>query len=130
MTNCKNCKFKDTSITIEPCVHCEHNPFCFDHEPKNNFELIEHRQTITELAHDISELVEKKNNDYGNSFDNTIREFGNIVYFIRIQDKINRLKMLMLQDKEIEIKSESIEDTLKDVIGYTLLMLNYIKNNE
>ena len=45
-------------------------------------------------AIEIAELVEKKNKDYGNSFEKTISEYGNTAYYLRIDDKLSRLKSL------------------------------------
>ena len=83
--------------------------------------------SIVELATEIAELVEKKDKDYNSAFSKTLKEYGNVVYFIRIDDKLNRLKNLMLNNNSGEI-NESVEDTLKDIIGYTLLMLKEIKS--
>ena len=77
--------------------------------------------TIRDIAINIAELVEKKNHDYNNSFDKTLMEYGPTAYFLRIEDKLSRLKSLVNKEAEVE---ESIEDTLKDIVGYTLLMLN------
>ncbi|MGG7142463.1 nucleotide modification associated domain-containing protein [Clostridium nigeriense] len=77
---------------------------------------------IKNIAIEVAELVEKKNRDYGNSFDRTLQEYGDTAYFLRIEDKLSRLKSLT--KKESEVVEESIEDTLKDIIGYTLLMIN------
>lgn len=71
---------------------------------------------IKDIALEVAELVEKKNRDYGNSFDKTLNEYGDTAYFLRIEDKISRLKSLTKKDAEVD---ESIEDTLKDIIGYT-----------
>ena len=76
---------------------------------------------IKDIALEISDLVEKKNRDYGNSFDRTIEEYGDVAYFLRMEDKLSRLKSLTNKEAEVD---ESIEDTLKDIIGYTLLMIN------
>ena len=81
---------------------------------------------INEIAIEVAELVEKKNRDYGNSFDKTLEEYGDTAYFLRIEDKLSRLKSLSKKDAaEVD---ESIEDTLKDIIGYTLLMINNRRN--
>ncbi len=81
---------------------------------------------ITDIALEVANLVEKKNRDYGNSFDKTVDEYGEIAYFLRIEDKLSRLKSL---NKREAVVNESIEDTLKDIIGYTLLMINYKRVN-
>lgn len=80
---------------------------------------------IKDIALEVAELVEKKNRDYGNSFDKTLDEYGDTAYFLRIEDKISRLKSLSKKAAEVD---ESIEDTLKDIIGYTLLMINHKRN--
>ena len=81
---------------------------------------------IKEIAIDVADLVEKKNKDYGNSFDKTLEEYGDTAYFLRIEDKLSRLKSL--SKKDAAVVDESIEDTLKDIIGYTLLMINNKRN--
>lgn len=81
---------------------------------------------IKEISTEIVDMVEKKNKDYGNSFDTTMDEYGIMSYFLRLEDKVGRLKNLTI-DTDKPLINESIEDTLKDIIGYTLLMLNYMK---
>ena len=83
---------------------------------------------IKEIAVEVAELVEKKNKDYGNSFDKTLAEYGDTAYFLRVEDKLSRLKSL--SKKEALVADESVEDTLKDIIGYTLLMINNKRNKE
>ena len=77
---------------------------------------------IVNIALEIGELVEKKDKDYNSAFYKTLKEYGDVAYFLRIDDKLNRLKSLLLRSKDAEI-NESVEDTLKDIVGYTLLML-------
>ena len=84
---------------------------------------------IVNIANEIAELVEKKDKDYNSAFSKTLKEYGNVAYFLRIDDKLNRLKNLMLNNNNVEV-NESIEDTLKDIIGYTLLMLKEIKGEK
>ena len=82
---------------------------------------------IVVLATEIAELVEKKDKDYNHAFSKTLKEYGNVAYFLRLDDKLNRLKNLMLNNNNAEV-NESVEDTLKDIVGYTLLMLKEIKS--
>ena len=77
---------------------------------------------IVNIAKEIGQLVEKKDKDYNSAFSKTLKEYGDVAYFLRIDDKLNRLKSLLLRSKDAEI-NESVEDTLKDIVGYTLLML-------
>ena len=82
---------------------------------------------IIKIAKEIAELVEKKDKDYNSAFSKTLKEYGNVTYFLRIDDKLNRLKNLMINNNNAKV-NESVEDTLKDIIGYTLLMLKEIKS--
>ena len=92
---------------------------------KSRFEIVEESDIVT-IAKEIAELVEKKDKDYNSAFSKTLKEYGNVAYFLRIDDKLNRLKNLMLNNND-PVVNESVEDTLKDIIGYTLLMLKELK---
>ena len=81
------------------------------------------KMEIRQIALEIAQLVEKKNHDYDNSFDKTMEKYGDTAYFLRIEDKLNRL--INLSKKEAKVNDEKVEDTLKDIIGYTLLMIKY-----
>lgn len=81
------------------------------------------KMEIRQIALEIAQLVEKKNHDYDNSFDKTMDKYGDTAYFLRIEDKLNRL--INLSKKEAKVNDEKVEDTLKDIIGYTLLMIKY-----
>ena len=71
------------------------------------------------------ELYSKKNHDYGNSFDKGMDNIG-IAYGVgRIYDKMNRL--ITLTKKEAQVKDESVDDTLRDLACYSMMMLAYRK---
>lgn len=76
----------------------------------------------------LETLLIKKNKDYNNSFDRTVDEYGYVVIAIRLEDKINRLNNLIKNNNEV--KDESIEDTLLDIAGYSVLSLIYLENKE
>ncbi len=86
------------------------------------------KESYLPILKDIGELVTKKNKDYGDSFAETVDKFGLNVYGIRIHDKLNRFTTLTQQ--EAEVKDETILDTVKDIMGYSLLMLEYIARQE
>lgn len=71
----------------------------------------------------IVSMLVKKNHDYGNSFGDQLAEDGPIVFKIRMKDKISRLRTLLTT--EAQVKDESIEDTLRDIIGYCVLFLHH-----
>lgn len=81
----------------------------------------------------IVNLLVKKNHDYGNSFGDQLAEDGPIVFKIRMKDKISRLRTLLTPVSPSEaapqsqVKDESIEDTLRDIIGYCILFIHHTK---
>lgn len=77
-----------------------------------------HMDKCTEL----NRIYEAKNKDYGDSFAKLRKEYGSPAILIRLEDKLGRLKRLMLSGEQ-EVKSESIEDTLKDLANYALMEL-------
>jgi hypothetical protein len=73
--------------------------------------------------HEIVSLVAEKHHDYGDSFERMYEKFGMLSVIIRLNDKIGRLE----QFENIVIDDESIEDTLKDIIGYCLLAIRELR---
>lgn len=71
-------------------------------------------------------IYTRKNNDYGNSFDKSLDEFGILAAIIRMEDKLNRLKSLL--NNEQKVKDESFEDTLIDLANYSVMTCLYLKN--
>ena len=68
------------------------------------------------------ELFKKKNADYGDAFAN----YGPIGVIIRLGDKINRLSTITKECIRMEIKSETIRDTLIDLHNYSAMALMLI----
>ena len=97
----------------------------FKYYLKARFEIVS-GLNIVSIAKEIAEMVEKKEEDYNNSFSKTLHKYGNVAYFIKVDDKLNRLKYMLLDNKDVE-PNENVEDTLKDIIRYSLLMLKEIK---
>ena len=131
MSYCDTCTKRDLSYGDYPCNVCFNGSYyeksvCYFGENLDDYGRFENMRTV---VNEIVDLIEKKNNDYGNSATQTYEEYGDIAFFIRISDKINRLKSLTINNKTQEVKDESIEDTVKDIIGYCLLYLEW-KNSE
>ena len=85
---------------------------------------------FAKIAQDCVELYAKKNADYGNSFDDNMDKFGEIVGTIRIGDKYSRLEKLTKPGNEANVKNESIDDTLIDLACYAIMMLSYRKRQK
>lgn len=84
--------------------------------------------TFKQIANGLTELYERKNADYGNSFSKTFDEFGMTSTIVRLSDKLERLKTLSKQ--EAKVKDESIQDTVMDIAVYAMLTLMELMNRE
>lgn len=80
-------------------------------------------ESIDIIFSDVKQLLLKKNADYkGASFD--LGLVGNMVH---LHDKVSRYRNLV---EKKESHFESIEDTLKDVIGYAVIGLHILRNEK
>lgn len=77
--------------------------------------------SIQEIFNGMTELLVRKNKDYkGASFDLGIN--GNMVH---LWDKVSRYRHMV--ESKGEPNFESIEDTLRDIIGYAVIGLHILK---
>lgn len=77
-----------------------------------------HRQICNELT----DLYERKNHDYGDSFGKSYKEYGMTMACIRLEDKLNRLKALTKSGVQ-QVSDESICDTLVDLANYAIMTI-------
>lgn len=78
--------------------------------------------SIKEITDEVTAILLKKNQDYGGaSFDLGLN--GNMVH---LWDKVKRYKTLI--EKKESPNFESIEDTLRDIIGYAIIGLHIIED--
>lgn len=73
-------------------------------------------------------IYQKKNADYGNSFDQSMDEGGLQVSLIRMGDKIRRISSLRSQDAKVV--DEKLEDTFIDLANYAMMTLLWINKRE
>lgn len=76
-----------------------------------------------EICKELNEIYIKKNSDYGDSFTETYKKLGIISAVTRISDKTNRLQNLCIDKTLLQVKDESIRDTLVDLANYAILTL-------
>ena len=73
---------------------------------------------VEKVCREISEMLKKKNESYGNSALDPIRVFSKSSVqeqlFVRIDDKLSRIK---------RGTNDYNEDTVKDLIGYLIILL-------
>jgi len=81
-------------------------------------------KSIKEITDEISGILLKKNADYGSaSFDLGLN--GNMVH---LWDKIKRYQTLIKKSSSTP-NFESLEDTLRDIIGYAIIGLHILKDD-
>ena len=69
----------------------------------------------------------RKNHDYGNSFEESLDQFGIIASLVRMQDKMLRLQSLTEDSKTQQVGSESLLDTLEDLSNYAAMTACWLK---
>lgn len=86
------------------------------------------KTTFEMVIAEMLDTYKKKNADYGNSFAETIQEFGYIPAVARINDKLKRVKN-MVKGNEMNI-NESMRDNLMDIAVYSVLTIIELDNQE
>lgn len=77
----------------------------------------------------LADILQAKNQAYGDSFTKSLDEDGLLVLKIRLGDKFNRVSSL-IKKGELKENDESLEDTLLDLAGYSILGLKWLKEHE
>ena len=79
------------------------------------------------ILNEIRQLHNRKNADYGDSFDKTLDEFGLVASATRMSDKFNRFKSLIKNPAQVQ--DEKIEDTLIDLASYAIMTIKWMRQN-
>ena len=79
------------------------------------------------ILNEIRQLYNRKNADYGDSFDKTLDEFGLVASATRMSDKFNRFKSLI--QNPAQVSDEKIEDTLIDLASYAMMTIKWMRQN-
>lgn len=77
----------------------------------------------------LADILQAKNDAYGDSFTKSVDRYGLSVIGVRLSDKYNRIEHL-ITNHELKENDESLEDTLLDLAGYSILGLKYLKEHE
>lgn len=77
----------------------------------------------------LAKTLQEKNKAYGDSFTKSVDDYGLKVIGIRLSDKYNRIKHLV-NNSELKENDESLEDTLLDMAGYSILALKYLEEHK
>ncbi|KAA9242186.1 DUF1599 domain-containing protein [Aerococcus mictus] len=76
------------------------------------------------ITDEMANLYDRKNSDYGNSFDRSIDQFGLVASAVRLGDKYNRFSQLINANQQV--KDESIRDTLIDLANYAVMTILWL----
>lgn len=74
-----------------------------------------------EIATEIANTFARKNNDYGNAFEQSVDKLGIVAGVTPIFNKCNRL-ITLAKGTESLVKSESLADTLRDMAAYCIML--------
>lgn len=69
----------------------------------------------------------RKNHDYGNSFEESLDQFGIVASIVRMSDKMTRLESLTDESKTQQVGSESLLDTLEDLSNYAAMTACWLR---
>ena len=89
----------------------------------------EYKDCFNEILEEMKEVHRKKNADYGNNFHKRYERWGFLTALLRLSDKMERLENIY-EKGEIEVKDESIEDTLLDLANYAVMTIVELRNNK
>jgi ElaB/YqjD/DUF883 family membrane-anchored ribosome-binding protein len=87
-------------------------------------------QHVSELCATLAELLKKKNDDYGDSYQKLREKYGGVAFLIRISDKLSRLESLAFSGSEPKVHDEKVRDTIQDIAGYCILELDYLDSHK
>jgi hypothetical protein len=84
------------------------------------------QELIKETMADVTDLLLRKNRDYGSSFRKPGIISGSLdaksKLLVRIDDKIERLSNLLAKGTDGDVADEGVSDTVSDLIGYFVLL--------
>lgn len=85
-------------------------------------------ESFKKITEDMFELYSRKNHDYGDSFTDTVDEFGLVAPAIRLSDKLNRFKTIIKSPSKVT--DEKLEDTLIDMANYAIMTVIWMRNHD
>lgn len=86
-------------------------------------------EKFKQITEEMQELCKRKNSDYGSSVNDTYKRYGLVSYLVRMEDKINRVRNLVL-NKNQKVEDEKIRDTLMDLANYSILAIIDMENEK
>lgn len=97
------------------------DPFADEQEVREMTQTERYQRILTPIPH----MLAGKNDDYDDSYVQARGELGPISLIVMLRHKFNRLKSLGLRKDRLP-ENESYLDTLRDIIGYCVLEIEYL----
>ena len=85
--------------------------------------------SFLKYTNNLADILQSKNKAYGDSFTKSVDKYGLSVIGVRLSDKYNRIEHLITHN-ELKENDESLEDTLLDMAGYSILGLKYLEEHK
>lgn len=91
--------------------------------------MVNESNSFKDYTNHLAKTLQEKNKAYGDSFTKSVDKYGLSVIGVRLSDKYNRIEHLITHN-ELKENDESLEDTLLDMAGYSILALKYLKEHK
>ena len=91
--------------------------------------MVNESNPFKDYTNQLADVLNQKNQAYGDSFTESVDKFGKTVIAVRLSDKFNRICNLIKRG-ELKENDESLEDTLLDTAGYAILGLKYLEEHK
>ena len=117
-----------TVVKIFCVADTTNSKFCCPRCKSNDLKLRDNNPFLT-YTDKLAGTLYSKNQAYGDSFTASVDKFGKTVIAVRLSDKFNRICNLIKRG-ELKENDESLEDTLLDMAGYSILGLKYLKEHK
>lgn len=91
--------------------------------------MVNESNPFKDYTNHLADVLNQKNLAYGDSFTKSVDKYGLPVIGVRLSDKYNRIEHLITH-QELKENDESLEDTLLDLAGYSILGLKWLKEHE
>lgn len=94
--------------------------------------MIEYNKQVEQfksLTSDMIATYSRKNKDYGNSFSRMCREYGNTYPIIHLDEKLARIKAILLAGDNA-VKDETAIDSLLDLACYSLMTIMELQEQQ
>lgn len=81
-----------------------------------------------EMLDYLHNLFIEKDGTYGNSTHDTYAKYGMVSYMIRLEDKLNRARNLVLNERPEN--DERLEDSLLDLANYAIIAVMELRQGD